>query len=84
MSKICQITGKKTITGNNVSHAKNRVKRKFYPNLFKKKVYLEDENKWVSINVSAKGLRIIAKKGVSLAIKESSKKGYINLKNLLK
>lgn len=57
MSRVCQITGKSVITGNNVSHSKRRTKRKFLPNLFVKKFYLEEEDLWISLKVSAAGLR---------------------------
>jgi large subunit ribosomal protein L28 len=77
MSRVCQITGKKVITGNNVSHSKRRTKRKFYPNLFNKKFYLAEEERWVTLKVSAKGMRIINKKGLKLALNDAKEKGYI-------
>ena len=55
MSKICQVTGKKAMTGNNVSHSKRRTKRKFFPNLFIKKYYLPEEERWISLKISAAG-----------------------------
>ena len=64
MSKVCQVTGKKPLKGNSVSHAKNRTKRKFEPNLHKHKFWIESEKGYVSLNVSAKGMRIIDKKGI--------------------
>lgn len=76
MSKICQITGKKVIVGNNVSHAKNRTKRTFAPNLFDKKFYIASEDKTITLRVSAAGLRTIDKKGVEVAVKEAKEKGY--------
>lgn len=78
MSKVCQITGKKVITGNNVSHAKNATKRTFKPNLFDKKFFLTSTNEWVKLKVSAAGLRIIDKKGVEQAIKDAKAKGFLN------
>ena len=78
MSKICQVTGKKAMTGNNVSHSKRRTKRKFYPNLFEKKYYLPEEDRWISLKISAAGMRLIGKKGVSTALKEAKEKGYID------
>ena len=63
MSKICQVTGKIPQSGNNVSHAKNRTKRKFFPNLHTHKFWVESENRFVNLKVSAKGMRIIDKKG---------------------
>jgi len=77
MSRVCQITGKKAMTGNNVSHANNRTKRKFNPNLQTKKFYLEDEDRWIELKVSAHGLRIISKKGLKKALEEAIDKGYI-------
>jgi len=77
MSKICQVTGKKAMVGNNVSHSKRRTKRKFYPNLFDKKFYLQEEDRWVSLTVSAAGLRLINKKGLTAALKNAKEKGYI-------
>ena len=56
MSRVCQITGKKVMSGNNVSHAKNRTKRKFYPNLHVKKFYIPEEDKWITLKVSANAL----------------------------
>lgn len=77
MSKICQVTGKKVMVGNNVSHSKRRTKRKFYPNLFKKKYYLPEEERWISLKVSAAGIRTINKKGLNQTLKEAKEKGYI-------
>jgi len=62
MSRVCQITGKKVITGNNVSHSKRRTKRKFYPNLQTKKFFVPEEDKWITLKVSATALRAIDKK----------------------
>ena len=78
MSKICQITGKKVISGNNVSHSKRRTKRKFYPNLFDKKFFLPEEERWISLRISAKGIRIINKKGLTKALKDAKSDGYIS------
>lgn len=77
MSKICQITGKKVMVGNNVSHAKNRTRRTFLPNLFDKKFYVASEDKYVSLRVSASGIRIIDKVGVEAAMKEAKSKGFL-------
>jgi large subunit ribosomal protein L28 len=77
MSKICQVTGKKAMVGNNVSHSKRRTKRKFYPNLFVKKYYLPKEEKWISLKISAAGIRLISKKGIITVLKEAKEKGYI-------
>ena len=77
MSKICQITGKKAITGNNVSHSKRRTKRKFNVNLFKRKFYWVEEGQWISLVVSANGLRIINKLGLDAALKKAAKDGNL-------
>jgi large subunit ribosomal protein L28 len=77
MSRVCQITGKKAMVGNNVSHSKRRTKRKFDVNLFKKKFYMPDEDRWVQLTVSAAGMRTINKKGVKVALSEAQEKGFI-------
>ncbi len=77
MSRICQVTGKKAMVGNNVSHSKRRTKRKFLPNLFEKRYYLPDEKRWISLKVTAAGIRLISKKGLTTALKEAREKGYI-------
>lgn len=77
MSKICQVTGKRALVGNNVSHSKRRTKRKFHPNLFDKRYFLPEEKRWVSLTVSAAGIRLISKKGLPTALKEAKEKGYI-------
>jgi large subunit ribosomal protein L28 len=78
MSRVCQITGKKAMVGNNVSHSKRRTKRRFEINLFKKKFYMPDEDRWVQINVSAAGIRTINKKGLKTALQEAQAKGFID------
>ncbi len=78
MSRICQITGKKVMVGNNVSHSKRRTKRKFYPNLFVKKFYLAEEDRYITLKVSAAGIRNINKKGLRKSLQEAKSKGYIN------
>ncbi|MCL1943281.1 MAG: 50S ribosomal protein L28 [Candidatus Azobacteroides sp.] len=77
MSKVCQITGKKAMVGNNVSHSKRRTKRRFNVNLFTKKFYWVEEDCWISLTVSAAGLRTINKKGLNAAIKDATEKGYL-------
>ena len=77
MSKICQITGKKAMVGNNVSHSKRRTKRTFDVNLFTKKFYWVEQDTWVTLTVSANGLRTINKIGLDAAIKKASEKGYL-------
>ncbi|MCM1309475.1 MAG: 50S ribosomal protein L28 [Bacteroides sp.] len=78
MSKMCQITGKTAMTGNNVSHSKRRTKRKFNVNLFTKKFYWPEQEMWISLNISAKGLRTINKLGLNAALMQAAEKGYIN------
>ena len=75
MSKICQVTGKRPVTGNNVSHAKNRTKRRFNPNLHHHKFWVESENRWVRLRLSAKGMRIIDKKGIDTVLAELRQRG---------
>jgi large subunit ribosomal protein L28 len=65
------------MNGNNVSHSKRRTKRKFYPNLFEKKYFVEEENRWIILKLSAAGMRLINKKGLTSALKEAKEKGYI-------
>jgi large subunit ribosomal protein L28 len=77
MSRVCQITGKRAMGGNNVSHSKRRTKRKFDVNLFKKKFFLPDENRWVSLTVSAAGIRTINKNGLNAALKNAREKGLV-------
>lgn len=82
MSKICQITGKKAITGCNVSHSKRHTKRKFNVNLFNKKFYWVEQDVWISLTISAAGLRTINKLGLNAAMVEAAKKGYLNYKDI--
>jgi len=77
MSKVCQVTGKKAIVGNNVSHSKRRTKRKFLPNLFVKKYFLAEEDRWISLKISAAGIRLINKLGITKTLKAAKEKGYI-------
>ena len=77
MSKVCQITVKRAMTGNNVSHSKRRTKRKFNVNLFSKKFYWVEEDQWIRLKLSAAGLRLINKIGVDAALKRAAKKGYL-------
>ena len=82
MSRVCQITGKKMMVGNNVSHSKKRTKRKFYPNLFDKKFYLPEEDRWIKLRVSAHGIRIINKKGLNSALKDAGKRASSQVINI--
>lgn len=70
MSKICQVTGKRPVAGNNVSHAHNKTRRRFVPNIHDHKFWLESENRFVKLRVSAKGMRIIDKKGIEVVVAE--------------
>jgi large subunit ribosomal protein L28 len=78
MSQVCQITGKKAMVGNNVSHSKRRTKRKFYPNVFNKKFFIPEENRWITLKVSAAGIRTINKKGLSAALKDAHESGFVS------
>lgn len=82
MSKICQITGKKAMIGNNVSHSKRRTKRSFDVNLFNKKFYYVEQDCWIQLRLSAAGLRIINKKGLDAALNEAVAKGYCDWKDI--
>lgn len=79
MSRVCELTGKRTVTGNNVSHSKRRTKRKFYPNLHKKKFFIPEVDRWVTLKVSTEAMRNIDKKGIYVYLKELEKKGNIKL-----
>lgn len=78
MSKICQITGKKAMMGNNVSHSKRRTKKRFDINLIRKRFYLPEEDRWISLRVTTSGLRTINKIGLDNALKEAKEKGLIS------
>jgi len=75
MSRVCQVTGKRPTTGNNVSHANNRTRRRFLPNLHKHRFWVESENRYVRLRVSTKGLRIIDKKGIDKVLSELRGRG---------
>ncbi|MDG2344240.1 MAG: 50S ribosomal protein L28 [Flavobacteriales bacterium] len=77
MSRVCQITGKKVMVGNNVSHSNRKTKRKFYPNLQTKKFFIPEENKWITLKVSASALRTIDKKGISAVLAEAKAQGQL-------
>ena len=77
MAKVCQITGRKTQVGNNVSHANNKTKRKFYPNLQKKRFYIPEEDKWITLKVSTSAIRTINKNGISAVLKKARQNGNI-------
>ena len=65
MSRVCQVTGKRPMSGNNVSHAHNKTRRRFLPNLHTHKFWVEEENRWVKLRVSTKGMRMIDKLGIN-------------------
>jgi len=75
MSKVCEISGKRPRSGNNVSHAKNRTKRKFFPNLQTKRFYLPEEDKWITLKVSTSSMRTINKNGITRVLREARAKG---------
>ncbi|CAM4151782.1 MULTISPECIES: 50S ribosomal protein L28 [Shewanella] len=75
MSRICQVTGKKPMVGNNRSHAKNSTRRRFLPNLQNHRFWLEEEKRFVQLRVSTKGIRIIDKKGIEVVVKELRARG---------
>ena len=77
MSRVCELTGKKAMVGNNVSHAKNRTKRKFLANLVKKRFYIPEEDNWITLKVSTSALKTINKIGISAAIKDAKSKGFL-------
>lgn len=75
MARVCQLTGKRMMVGNNVSHSKRRTKRRFYPNLIDKKFYIPEDNKWVSLRISTSALKTINKIGIKAAIERATEKG---------
>lgn len=79
MSRVCQITGKRPQVGNNVSHANNKTKRKFYPNLHKKRFFIPEEDKWITLKVSANAIKTINKNGISAVLKKAKAKGTLSL-----
>lgn len=79
MAKVCQITGRKRMIGNNVAHSKLRTKREFALNLKTKKFWSEAEHRYITLKVSCKGMRTIEKKGLDAALREAQAKGYVGL-----
>lgn len=77
MSRVCELTGKRAMFGNNVSHALNRTKRRFNVNLLKKRFYIPEEDKWITLKVSASALKTINRIGISAAIKDAKSKGLL-------
>jgi large subunit ribosomal protein L28 len=77
MSRVCELTGKKAMVGNNVSHSMNKTKRKFDANLIKKRFYIPEEDKWITLKVATSTLKTINKNGISAVLKEARSKGFI-------
>ncbi|MBY0578086.1 MAG: 50S ribosomal protein L28 [Burkholderiales bacterium] len=75
MARVCIVTGKKPMVGNNVSHANNKTKRRFLPNLQNRRFWVESENRWVSMRLSGAGLRVIDKKGIDVVLAELRERG---------
>ena len=75
MARVCQVTGKRPTTGNNVSHANNRTRRRFLPNLHSHRFWLEGEKRWVRLRVTSKGMRIIDKRGIDAVVAELRSRG---------
>ena len=78
MSRQCQVSKKKGLVGNNVSHAMNKTKRKFNVNLKKKRFYIPEEDQWITLKVSTSALKNINKRGISAVVKEAREKGFLN------
>ncbi len=77
MSRVCELTGKSAMVGNNVSHAMNKTKRKFNANLVKKRFFIPEEDKWITLKISTSALKTINKIGISAALKEARTKGFL-------
>ncbi len=77
MSRVCELTGKKAITGNHVSFSNKKNKRKFNVNLMRKRFYIPEEDKWITLKVSTSALKNINKKGISAVLKEAKEKGFL-------
>jgi large subunit ribosomal protein L28 len=77
MSRVCELTGKRAMFGNNVSHAMNKTRRRFNVNLVKKRFYLPEEDKWITLKVATSVLKTINKKGITAVIKEAREKGFL-------
>lgn len=75
MARVCIVTGKRTRTGYKVSHSGKRTKRKFFPNLQKKRIYIPGEGRWVTVKISTQGLKILQKRGIAAVVRELRKKG---------
>ena len=79
MARVCQLTGKRPQVGNNVSHANNKTKRRFLPNLQKKRFYVPEEGKWITLKVSTKAIKTISKYGITAVLKDAKAQGHLVL-----
>lgn len=77
MARVCQITGKRPRVGNSVSHANNKTKRRFYPNLQTKRFFIPEEGKWITLKLSAKAIKTINKNGITAVLKEARAAGFL-------
>ena len=77
MSRVCQLTGKSVMVGNNVSHSNRKTKSRFYPNLVTKKFFVPEDNSFITLKISTSALRTINKKGITACLKEAREKGYL-------
>ena len=77
MSRVCELTGKKAMVGNNVSHAMNKTKRKFDANLIKKRFYIPEDDKWITLKITASALKTINKIGIKASLKDARLKGFL-------
>lgn len=77
MARVCEITGKRPQVGNNVSHANNKTKRRFYPNLQTKRFFVPETGEWVTLKLTAKAIKTISKKGITAVMKEAKAKGFL-------
>jgi large subunit ribosomal protein L28 len=77
MSRVCELTGKRAMVGNNVSHAMNKTKRKFSVNLVKKRFYIASEDRWVTLKISTAALKTINKNGIEAVLKNAQSKGLV-------
>mgnify|MGYP000485348187 FL=1 len=77
MSRVCELTGKRAMVGNNVSHAMNKTKRKFSVNLVKKRFYIAEEDRWVSLKISTAALKTINKNGIAAVLKKAKANGFV-------
>ena len=77
MSRVCELTGKRAMVGNNVSHAMNKTKRKFSVNLVKKRFYIPEEDRWVTLKISTAALKTINKNGIAAVLKNAKANGFV-------